>query len=70
MRYKVFVDTNILLSGIFFSGNESRILEMVELDLVTAADVVDELRMVVKRKLKYLGERTFEIAITVLRYQF
>lgn len=35
MRYKVFIDTNILLSGIFFDGNESRILDMVELDLLT-----------------------------------
>jgi len=30
MRYKVFVDTNILLSGIFFEGNESRILDLYE----------------------------------------
>ncbi len=63
MRYKVFLDTNILLSGIFFDGNESRILDMVELDLVTSEDVVDELRAVVKKKLKYLKERTFEIAV-------
>jgi len=35
VRYKVFIDTNILLSGIFFDGNESRILDMVELDLLT-----------------------------------
>ena len=63
MRYKVFVDTNILLSGIFFEGNESRILELVELDLVTSEDVIDELRKVVRRKLKYLKERTFEIAL-------
>ena len=35
MRYKVFVDTNILLSGIFFNGNESKVLDMVELNLVT-----------------------------------
>ena len=27
MRYKVFIDTNILLSGIFFEGNESRIFD-------------------------------------------
>ena len=53
MRYKIFVDTNILLSGIFFEGNESRILDLVELDLVTSEDVVDELRKVVKKKLKY-----------------
>lgn len=64
MRCKVFVDTNILISGIFFDGNESRILDLVELDFVTSEDVVDELRAVVRKKLKYLKERTFEIALT------
>jgi predicted nucleic acid-binding protein len=63
MKYKVFVDTNILLSGIFFEGNESSILDLVELDLITSEDAVDELRRVVKKKLKYLKERTFEIAL-------
>src|SRR3972149_2655577 len=63
MRFKVFVDTNILLSGIFFEGNESMILDLVELDLVTSEDVIDELKKVVKKKLKYLKERTFEIAL-------
>jgi predicted nucleic acid-binding protein len=63
MKYKVFVDTNILLSGIFFEGNESRILDMVELDLVTCEDAVDELRGIVRKKLKYLKARTFEIAL-------
>lgn len=63
MRYKVFVDTNILLSGIFFEGNESKILDLVELDVVTSEDIVDELQRVVRKKLKYLKERTFEIAV-------
>lgn len=63
MRFKVFIDTNILLSGVFFEGNESKILDLVEIDLVTSEDVVEELRKVVKKKLKYLKERTFEIAI-------
>jgi predicted nucleic acid-binding protein len=63
MKYKVFVDTNILLSGIFFEGNESSILDMVEVDLITSEDAVVELRKVVRRKLKYLKERTFEIAL-------
>jgi len=63
MKYKVFVDTNVLLSGIFFEGNESGILDMVELDLITSEDVVNELRKVVRKKLKYLKERTFEIAL-------
>ncbi len=43
MRYKVFLDTNILISGIFFEGNESKILDLVELDLITCEDVVEEL---------------------------
>jgi len=63
MKYKVFVDTNILLSGIFFEGNESSILDMVELDLISSEDAIVELRTVVRRKLKYLKERTFEIAL-------
>lgn len=33
MRYKVFLDTNILLSGIFFEGNESKILDLIEMIL-------------------------------------
>jgi putative PIN family toxin of toxin-antitoxin system len=63
MRYKVFVDTNILISGIFFKGNEAKILDMPELDLITGEDVVDELKKITKKKLKYLGERTIEIAL-------
>ncbi len=64
MKLRVFVDTNILLSGIFFEGNEAKILDLVEIELLTCEDVVDELRKVVKRKLKYLKERTFEIALS------
>jgi predicted nucleic acid-binding protein len=63
MKYRVFIDTNILLSGIFFEGNEASILDMVELDLMTCEDAVDELRRIVRKKLKYLKERTFEIAL-------
>ena len=64
MKLRVFVDTNILLSGIFFKGNEAEVLDLVEIELLTCEDVVDELRKVVKRKLKYLKERTFEIALS------
>jgi len=63
MKYKVFVDTNILLSGIFFEGNESRILDLVEIDLITSEDNVAELRKVIVKKLRYLKERTLEIAL-------
>jgi len=66
MRYSVFLDTNIIISGIFFEGNESKILDMTEIDLVTCEDVVDELRKVTIKKLKYLGERPLEIALSEL----
>ena len=64
MICKVFLDTNVLLSGIFFEGNESVILDSTGLDLITSEDAVVELQRVVKKKLKYLRERTFEIAVT------
>ena len=64
MRYRIFLDTNILISGIFFEGNESKILDMVVVDLIISEDVVDELKKITKRKLKYLGGRTIEIALS------
>ncbi len=66
MRYRVFLDTNILISGIFFHGNESKILDMTEIDLITCEDVVEELKKITVKKLKYLGERSLEIALSEL----
>lgn len=63
MRYRIFLDTNILVSGIFFDGNESKILDLVEADLFTCEDAVDELHKVVHKKLKYLKDRTLGIAM-------
>ncbi|MCD6264612.1 MAG: PIN domain-containing protein [Deltaproteobacteria bacterium] len=63
MRYRIFLDTNILISGIFFKGNESKILDMPEVDLITCEDVVYELKNVMKKKLKYLDQRNLEIAL-------
>jgi len=63
MRYKVFLDTNILLSGIFFEGNEAKLLNVMEIDLITSEDVVRELKIVAKKKLKSLGKRPLEIAL-------
>jgi predicted nucleic acid-binding protein len=63
MRYKVFLDTNVLLSGIFFEGNESKILDLVEIDLITSEDNIEELQKVVTKKLRYLKERSLEIAL-------
>ena len=64
MRYRVFLDTNVLISGIFFEGNESKILELPEIDLITCDYVIDELKIIIKKKLKYLGNRSLEIALS------
>ena len=64
MKYRIFLDTNILISGIFFEGNESKILDIAEIDLITSQDVVDELQKITKKKLKYLSERTLEVALS------
>lgn len=53
MRYRIFLDTNILISGIFFEGNESRILNLPEVDL--SEDCIDELYRITRKKLKHLG---------------
>jgi len=63
MRYRTFLDTNILISGIFFDGNESKVLDMLEVELITCEDVVYELKSVTKKKLKYLDQRNLEIAL-------
>jgi predicted nucleic acid-binding protein len=63
MRYRIFLDTNILISGIFFDGNESKILDIPEVELITCEDVVYELKNVTKKKLKYLDQRSLEIAL-------
>ena len=63
MRPSVFLDTNVLVSGIFFEGNESRVLDIVEIDLLTCEDAIDELHVVIHRKLKSLKGRTLEIAL-------
>lgn len=67
MRCRIFLDTNILVSGIFFEGNESFLLDMTGIDLITCEDVEEELHDVTRRKLKYLGERTLEIALLELQ---
>ena len=43
MKYKVFVDTNIPLSGIFFEGNESNILDIV--NVITARDFLAKIKL-------------------------
>lgn len=55
MTYSVFVDTNVLLSGLFFDGNERRLLEKGlrgSLVLVLSYDVLREAEDVIEEKFR------------------
>lgn len=45
--------TDILISGIFFKGNESALLDIAELDRVTCEDVIEELEKSKKPSIFY-----------------
>jgi putative PIN family toxin of toxin-antitoxin system len=52
-RARVFLDTNILVSGVVFAGNERKLLDAIvdgKLAMVLSADVVDEANTVLERK--------------------
>jgi len=59
---KVFLDTNILISGIFFSGNESRLLSFPNVELFTSDVALEELTEVVSRKFTSLKANSKRIA--------
>jgi len=56
----VFIDTNVIISGIFFSGLESKILDSRQLRLVTADICKEETLEVVERKFEDLSSRSLE----------
>lgn len=50
---RVFLDTNILVSGMVFAGNERKLLDLIidgKLGLVLSSDVIDEANAVLERK--------------------
>lgn len=68
---RVFIDTNVLLSGLLFSGNEHRILKSAQpgkLKLMISQDVIEEAEAVIRRKFfeaidlfyRFLEELNFE----------
>jgi putative PIN family toxin of toxin-antitoxin system len=52
-KLKVFLDTNVLLSGVVFAGNERKLLEAIidgKLGLVLSRDVIDEANEALEKK--------------------
>ena len=62
-RLSVFVDTNTLVSGVFFPGLENTLLNLYEIELVTADICVSELFRVARRKYSALGVETEKVAL-------
>jgi predicted nucleic acid-binding protein len=59
---RIFADTNVLISGIFFTGNESHLLSLPSIELFTSDVAVMELREVVSRKFASLKVESKRIA--------
>lgn len=55
MPPKVFVDTNVLVSGLLYRGNESRVLELAldgKIKLVLSRQVIEEARRTLVEKFR------------------
>ena len=63
MKKKLFVDTNIILSGIFFPGNESKLLSLMDIELYTSDLAIDEAKEVIRRKFEAFGMESSKIAL-------
>ena len=63
MRKRIFVDTNIIISGIFFAGNEAKLLSLEEIDLYTSDVVIKELKDVALSKFKSLKMEDKRLAL-------
>lgn len=66
MKKKIFVDTNILISGIFFPGNEAKLLADPNIELVTSNVVIEELKEVALRKFSSLKVESQKVALEEL----
>jgi putative PIN family toxin of toxin-antitoxin system len=63
VKKRVFVDANVLISGIFFKGNESKLLSALNVELITSDTVIKEIYDVARLKFKSLKISTQKIAL-------
>ena len=69
MRYKIFLDSNILISGIFYSGLENFLLKQ-DFIFITSDVNYNEVLEVAKRKSKKFGDKIVSIALEKVRESF
>ena len=63
MRKKIFIDANVIISGTFFEGNESKLISLEDADLYTSDVVIKEVKDVAMRKFKSLKIEDKRIAL-------
>ena len=63
MRKKIFIDANVIISGTFFEGNESKLISLEDADLYTSDVVIKEVKDVAMRKFKSLKVEDKRIAL-------
>lgn len=66
MKKKVFIDTNVLISGTFYLGNESKLLSLMDIDLCASDLVIEEAKGVILRKFELFGVESSKIALEEL----
>lgn len=62
-KLKIFLDTNILISGIFFRGLESILLKTPDVSFITSDVNYQEVLDIVKRKFEKLHVNVLKIAL-------
>jgi len=63
LRKKIFIDANVIISGTFFEGNESKLFSLEDVDLYTSDIVIEEVKDVAMRKFKSLKMEDKRIAL-------
>lgn len=59
-KQKIFVDSNVIISGTFFTGLESVVLRVADVDIISADICYEKVLEVVRRKFKISGLRKKE----------
>ena len=66
IRNRVFLDTNIIISGTFFRGNEAKLLSIPDIVFYTCDIVIEEMKEVVNKKFRSLKIESKRVALLEL----
>lgn len=67
---KIFVDSNVIISGTFFPGLESVVLKLVDADIISADICYEEVLEVARRKFKNFRVEAKIIALEEVKKSF